>query len=162
MSIYDNIAKKCNTLIADEWTAQGHDLTGKFRSALTYVVREEDGSTKIDLIDGTSGYGVILNKGVTADRIPFSPGSGRKTSKYIEGLARYAKLRMGASDKDAVSIAFAIAHTHKAEGMPSQGSRRYSSTGERTQFVQAVEDKFKAIIEEELRNGYNLNNNSSD
>ena len=150
MSIYNTIAQRCNELIADEWTAQGHDLSGKFRSALTYAVREESDATYIDLIDGTSGYGVILNKGVTADRIPFSPGSGKKTSKYIQGLTRYAMARMGASEKDAVSIAFAIAYKHKEEGMPTQASKRFSSTGERTGFVEAVAGKFQNIIEEEI------------
>ena len=63
MSVFDDIATESLKLIADEWTAQGHDLSGKFRSALTYTIRQESDATYIDLIDGTSGYGAILNKG---------------------------------------------------------------------------------------------------
>lgn len=148
MSVFDDIATESLKLIADEWTAQGHDLSGKFRSALTYTIRQESDATYIDLIDGTSGYGAILNKGVTADRIPFSPGSGRKTSKYIQGLTRYAMARMGASEKDAVSIAFAIAYKHKEEGMPTNASKRFSKTGERTRFVEAVEKKINEVVTE--------------
>lgn len=150
MSVFDDIATESLKLIADEWTAQGHDLSGKFRSALTYTIRQESDATYIDLIDGTSGYGAILNKGVTADRIPFSPGSGRKTSKYIQGLTRYAMARMGASEKDAVSIAFAIAYKHKEEGMPTNASKRFSKTGERTRFVEAVEKKINEVVTERI------------
>lgn len=150
MSVLDDIATESLKLIADEWTAQGHDLSGKFRSALTYTIRQESDATYIDLIDGTSGYGAILNKGVTADRIPFSPGSGRKTSKYIQGLTRYAMARMGASEKDAVSIAFAIAYKHKEEGMPTNASKRFSKTGERTRFVEAVEKKINEVVTERI------------
>ena len=150
MSVLDDIATESLKLIADEWTAQGHDLSGKFRSALTYTIRQESDATYIDLIDGTSGYGAILNKGVTADRIPFSPGSGRKTSKYIQGLTRYAMARMGASEKDALSIAFAIAYKHKEEGMPTNASKRFSKTGERTRFVEAVEKKINEVVTERI------------
>lgn len=150
MSVFDDIATESLKLIADEWTAQGHDLSGKFRSALTYTIRQESDATYIDLIDGTSGYGAILNKGVTADHIPFSPGSGRKTSKYIQGLTRYAMARMGASEKDAVSIAFAIAYKHKEEGMPTNASKRFSKTGERTRFVEAVEKKINEVVTERI------------
>ena len=150
MSVLDDIATESLKLIADEWTAQGHDLSGKFRSALTYTIRQESDATYIDLIDGTSGYGAILNKGVTADRIPFSPGSGRKTSKYIQGLTRYAMARMGASEKDAVSIAFAIAYKHKEEGMPTNASKRFRKTGERTRFVEAVEKKINEVVTERI------------
>ena len=152
IEIYENIAKQALALIAEEWKKQGHNLTGKFVNELTYNISTNSESTKIDLIDGNeNAYGVILNKGVPADKIPFSPGSGAKSSKYIAGLTNYAKLRMGASDKDAVSIAFAIAHKHKKEGMPTQASKKYSKTGERTRFVEAVETKITEIIKKEIK-----------
>jgi len=43
--------------------------------------------------------------------------SGFKTSKYIQGLANFAKIRLGASGKDAISIAFAIAHKQRVDGV---------------------------------------------
>ena len=66
-------------------------------------------------------YGMILNYGVPANRIPYSPGSGAKSSKYIDGLKLYAKLRFNANDKEAERIAFAIARKHKKFGMPLDG-----------------------------------------
>ena len=69
-------------------------------------------------------YMTINNSGVKAERIPYYPGSGNKTSKYIDGLMRYAKQRFGASDKESKSIAFAIASKHKKEGMPTKARWR--------------------------------------
>jgi hypothetical protein len=88
------------------------------------------------------------NTGVTAARIPYSPGSGAKTSKYIDGLIRYAKQRMGASDKEAKGIAFAIASRHKKEGMPTVASAKFSSTGKRTGFIEAALDSKEAEFEQ--------------
>lgn len=144
MDKLDNIAQEIIQLIGDEWIKQGHDLTGAFVQGLSYEIVDNI----IYIYDTTnSGYGKILNAGVSADRIPFSPGSGAKTSKYIQGLVRYARLRMGASDKDALSIAFAIAHKHKKEGMPTEDSIRFSSTGKRTQFVEDATQEVDKIVE---------------
>lgn len=144
MDKLDNIAQEIIQLIGDEWIKQGHDLTGAFVQGLSYEIVDNI----IYIYDTTnSGYGKILNAGVSADRIPFSPGSGANTSKYIQGLVRYARLRMGASDKDALSIAFAIAHKHKKEGMPTQESARFSSTGKRTQFVEDATQEVDKIVE---------------
>jgi hypothetical protein len=100
-------------------------------------------------------YMAINNQGVPANKIPYYPGSGRKTSKYIDGLIEYAKKRMGKSDKEAKSVAFAIASKHKREGMPTKASARFSSTGRRTGFIEiALEknsQKFIDLIEASIR-----------
>jgi hypothetical protein len=146
---YDDIARKVIDLIADEWIKQGHDLTGAFREKMGYEVERTMDTIRINIYDNTANsYGAILNKGVTADRIPFSPGSGAKTSKYIQGLVRYAKLRMGVDDKAALSIAFAIAYKHKAEGMPTAASSRFSQTGKRTQFVEDATKEIDEVVRE--------------
>lgn len=139
----DELARAIIDRIALEWQRQGHHLTGAFEQALTYEI---DGET-IRIYDN-KGYGSILNKGVPAEQIPFSPGSGAKTSRYIQGLANYAKLRMGVNDKLALSIAFAIAYTHKREGMPSKGSVKYSSTGKRIQFVEDGVPEIERLVDD--------------
>ena len=152
MTDFDDIAKSIIKEIADEWQAQGHDLTGKFREGMSYKVTTTGSITKIEIFDTTdSGYGKILDSGVKAENIPFYPGSGRKSSEYINGLTRYAKLRMGASDKDAISIAFAIAHKHKKEGMPLPSTSQYSKTGRRTKFVDDAAKRFDKIIQEKIK-----------
>ena len=135
--------------IGDEWQAQGHDLTGKFKDSLKYKINRGEDFVELDVIG--EHYGGIINEGVTADQIKYPFAKAR-----ILGLTNYAKLRMGASDKDAVSIAFAIATKHAREGMPLPSSRRYSKTGERTKFIEAAEKKFKQIIEDNVNN--NMNN----
>jgi hypothetical protein len=141
------IAQDIVTAIADEWNAQGHDLNGSFRDGMRYRITEENDVAKIEIIDTTdSSYGKILNEGVTAQQIrsPFAPAR-------IRGLTMYAKLRMGASDKDAVSIAYAIASKHAKEGMPTPSSRQYSSTGNRTHFVEDAQKKITEILNKGLK-----------
>ena len=135
--------------IGEEWQAQGHDLTGKFKDSLKYKINRGEDFVELDVIG--EHYGGIINEGVTADQIKYPFAKAR-----ILGLTNYAKLRMGASDKDAISIAFAIATKHARDGMPLPSSRRYSKTGERTKFIEAAEKKFKQIIEENVN--YDNNN----
>ena len=98
---------------------QGRSLTGALVNSIDYSVNATVNSAFIEftLLD----YGMILNYGVPANRIPYSPGSGAKSSKYIDGLKLYAKLRFNANDKEAERIAFAIARKHKKFGMPLDG-----------------------------------------
>lgn len=146
------IADEIKQLLIDEWVKQGHRLTGAFEAGLEYEITTQGDDSRITFYDTTErGYGKIINDGVTADRIPFYPGSGNKTSKYIQGLVNYAKLRMGASDKDAVSIAFAIAYKHKKEGMPTEASKRFSSTGKRVNFVGDATQEVDDIIEKHIQ-----------
>ncbi len=141
------IGQEVINLIADEWEKQGHNMTGAFVAAMTSEAIEEGDTLTINIYDNTQrSYGVILDDGVTADRIPFYPGSGRETSKYIAGLESYVQRRMGLSDKDALSIAFAIAYKHKEEGMPTQASSKFSQTGKRTGFVNDATQQIDEIV----------------
>ena len=134
--------------IAIAWRAQGHELTGAaVRDMETRIVQTAKGYR----IDGyLNDYMAYLNTGIPASRIPYTRGSGARTSQYIAGLQRYAKMRMGVSDKEALRIAFAIASKHKREGMPTRASARYSRTGKRTGFVDAAltakEQEFEDLI----------------
>ena len=132
----EKAAQRIIESIKNEWVLQGHHLTGGFEDKLSYETEESGNKVMLHILDNTKRvHGKILNRGVPAEKILFSPGSGRKESEYIKGLIKYAKLRMGATDEEALSIAFAIAYTHKAEGMPSKGSQRFSKTGKRIEFV---------------------------
>lgn len=156
--VVQQIADLALQWVAAAWRAQGHELTGQ-------AVRDME--TRISVtakgyqIDGyLNDYMAYLNTGVPASRIPYSPGSGAARSKYIAGLERYAKMRMGASDREALSIAFAIASKHKWEGMPTRGSARYSSTGKRTGFVDEAlsgkETDIEALISQWVETAFNV------
>ena len=148
-------ATTISTIVIDairaEWVTQGHSLTGAFEQSLKAVVTQGD-SIIIQIVTDKE-YGVILNEGVPAANIPYSGRSGKGgTSKYIQGLVEYAKRRMGASDKDAVSIAFAIANKHKEEGMPTANSAKFSKTGQRTKYLEAVDEKIRDEIKDQILN----------
>ena len=142
----DDISLLAITVVANEWRAQGHELSGSAVKQMETVIREEIASI---VIEGyVPDYMAINNQGVPSNKIPYYPGSGRKTSKYIDGLIDYVKRRMGKSDKEAKGIAFAIASKHKKEGMPTKGSVRFSTTGKRTGFIeQALEKNSPKFIE---------------
>ena len=64
------------------------------------------------------------------------------------------------AEREAKSIAFAIASRHKKEGMPSNASARFSSTGKRTGFIEAaldgIEPKLAALIEQGIEETINF------
>jgi hypothetical protein len=135
----DDISLLAITVVANEWRAQGHELSGSAVKQMETVITEEINAIVIEGL--VPDYMAINNSGVTAARIPYTPNSGRPPSKYISGLIDYVKRRMGKSDKEAKGIAFAIASKHKKEGMPTKASVRYSSTGKRTGFIEQALDK---------------------
>ena len=149
----DDISTLAIEVIAMEWRAQGHELTGSAVKQMETIVKVEVNSIVIEGL--VPDYMAINNQGVPANKIPYYPGSGNKTSKYISGLIDYVKRRMGKSDKEAKGIAFAIASKHKREGMPTKGSVRFSTTGRRTGFIEQALDKnsqkFIDLIEASIR-----------
>ena len=156
-AIVQKIANLALQAVAIEWKAQGHNLTGNAIQQLeTRIVAGSDIIIQGYVVD----YMANLNSGVTAANIPYSPGSGARSSKYIAGLIDYVKRRMGKSDREAKSIAFAIASKHKREGMPSKASARFSSTGKRTGFIEAaldgVEPELARLIERGVEESINF------
>jgi len=142
--------------IVDNYIAQGHRMTGTFAETLKIVLKTE---LYDKVIEGLGEhYAIFLDKGVSKGRIPFNPGSGAGRSMYIEGLKAFAEIKMGLSGKEALGAAFAIAHTHKKEGMPTIGSYKHSKTGMRTRFVtDALTDAAKHMgIEIERWGGKNI------
>jgi len=138
------------TAVVNEWKAQGHNLTGKAISEIETIVKFQVNELQITGL--VLDYMAINNQGVPSDRIPYYPNSGNRESEYIKGLIKYAKMRMGASDKKAKSIAFAIASKHKKEGMPTRASARFSSTGRRTGFIEIALEKNNAKFIELIEN----------
>lgn len=119
--------------LAFEFSQQGHNNTGAGIESIVYAVKQFGNVYQLDL--SFNKYMIYQDKGITADRIPFSFGSGNKTSKYIAGLTKWVMQRgMANNRKKARSIAFAIAKTHKKEGMPTRGSYLYSRNGRRKNF----------------------------
>ena len=132
---------------------QGHKLSGTLQDSIM--------AHNVTVLNGFylnfyyEDYGVPLDTGVPSNKIPFSPGSGAKQSKYIDGLIKYVKARMNISgDKEAKGIAFAIAYKQKREGMSTESSKRFSSTGKRNNWVnntlERIDDKLTQLINDTL------------
>lgn len=113
---------------------QGHYLTGALeQSVQSRFVSNSDGVT-LEMV--ALDYINDLETGIPGNQIDVTDAS------YIEGLARYAKLRFGLkSDRQALRAAFRIAAKHRKEGMPTRNSYQFSSTGERTEAVQTSYDE---------------------
>jgi len=139
MEYLKKIGEDVKDLMIDQWEMQGHVMpNSKFIEQLEYEITEEEGTIFI------RWYGVHyakhINRGVAANDIPYSRGSGRKKSDYIKGLVKYVERRMGIGGKEGLSIAFAIANKHKQEGMPTEKSKKYSQTGKRTGWLDEAID----------------------
>lgn len=128
----------------------GHVMTGSLRDSLESQITETSTSAVIEIL--LNDYGLALDQGVPPDRVPFDfipPYRGGR-SDYIEGLARFATLKLGAnSEREALSIAFAIANKHKRAGLPVAGPSEFiQKTLDTTeqQITQAVEDYAAAVF----------------
>jgi hypothetical protein len=145
----EQVGEVVKKAVKQAFIMQGRTLTGALVNSIDYSVNATVTSAFIEftLLD----YGMILNYGVPANRIPFSPGSGAKSSKYIDGLKMYAKLRFNANDKEAERIAFAIAHKHKKFGMPLD-----KKTGAVEQGIKESSDEVEALISEALTQVINV------
>ena len=151
LQILLNAANFIAERIKEEFVKQGHSMTQEWENN---VIAEEDNDNSASV--WAYGYGLVLNEGVTADRIPFG-GNGTSSnteSKYILGLVRFAKLRKpGISDKQALRMAFAIANVQKMEGMPTDNSFQYSTTTERKGFIAVSEILYIADLDDKVFDG---------
>ena len=126
---------------------QGHYLTGKLSRSINYEIESGAGIVTAKMF--IEDYGLSIEFGIPANKIPYGGGKGGGTSKYIQGLIRFWELR-GLSGRNAVGAAFATAKKQKREGMPTRGSSAFSSTGKRTGFIKAALDKEIPIIRKEI------------
>ena len=146
------IGEAVNSVMIRYWELQGHVMQpSRFIEEMELDIDPQEFS-----VSGTSvHYHKYVRHGVSAERIPYTRGSGAGSSRYIQGLTKYVKNRMGLQGVEAVSVAFAIANVHKQEGMPTQASRAYSQTGERTRFVEnAIEEIERDQILDEIIDRY--------
>lgn len=130
--------------LVNELKLQGHDLTGRLISEIEIVVKQRGDLTTGEIL--FLFYARFLELGVKRSNIPFSGRSGGRKSKYIEALIDYFEKR-GLRSREAKSAAFATAHKHKREGMPTRASKRFSRVGTRTGFIgRTVKKNEKTIL----------------
>ncbi len=145
MSLLENFKQEYNELGIEitrqfiyELQQQGHRASGGLANSVAMLVDNNlDGFiAELEMLE----YGIILNRGVTASRIPYTQGSGSKTSKFIEALIAWIKLKKIAIGigKTVEGLAIGIARKMKVEGMPTTGSFRFSKNGRRKGWIDYV------------------------
>lgn len=142
----DSILKQLGDVIVNdlkkELKEQGHYLIGGIERSLSYKVKNLGNKIELDIVTDKQ-YAPYLEHGVKSNKIPYSAGSGAKSSKYIDGLTNYSMLRFGLDKKEAKKVAFKIAKRHKKEGMPTRNSYQYAQNGERKFFAKRVFNIYK-------------------
>lgn len=146
LKIREAFEKFIKDALLKEWTAQGHFMNGKVVEEMDMIV--EQTLESVSFLFFFLPYGTYIESGVSASNIPFSGATGQGgRSAYIQALIGYALKKLQVDGlKEAKSAAFAIAHTHRKEGMPGRASARFSSTGKRTEWINETFKKNRAVI----------------
>lgn len=145
------IGKTLANWIKKEWRDQGHRASGKLIKSVKSFVADLLKDTEIQITHRY--YGRFQEKGIKPSAIPYSRGSGKKTSKFIDALIEWIKLKRiaGGLFKDIRSMAFAVATNMKKEGMPTSGSFKFSKNGRRTGAIRYVTRVYKNEITEDIQ-----------
>ena len=150
--LIDILSKFIFKQLTQELIRQGHNLTGalidSFEAKISTFTSD---NLTIDFL--MNNYGLSLNYGIKPSRIPYTPPPPFRggTSKYIEGLIRFAKLKFGADQRRATSIAFAIARRQKEKGYPLTGKIGFIDN-----VLKADETKIEQVIEIYFEESLNL------
>ena len=136
------LATRLIASLSNELINQGHRGTGKLIASL----KAEVDNINLKVVIKSKFYAIFVNNGVLPSQIksPFAP-------KRIEALRRWVMRVLGKSDKEAKGLAYAIALTHKRQGMPSFNSYRHSKNGRRRNFVQFAIASERKFIKEEIK-----------
>jgi len=142
LSRLNEFAADIAVLFVEELEQQGHRATGNLIRSV--VAKVSAGLDEIDIAMSHFNYGVVVNTGVISGRVPYSRGSGAKTSKFIDALMAWIRQRgiAGGLDKTVRSIAFAMATAMKRDGIPTKGSYAFTSNGRRTEWIDYIYNKY--------------------
>lgn len=132
---------------------QGHRATGGLINSIENVVTKKLNQITQDILHAE--HGRPQNTGVGPGRIAYYPGSGKKTSKFIQALSAWVRLKKLTSglDKDVMRATFAIANKMKKTGMPTPNSYRFSRNGRRKGWLTHTIKIFKPQIELRIDTG---------
>tara|TARA_R110002126_G_scaffold117574_2_gene257379 strand:- start:1048 stop:1542 length:495 start_codon:yes stop_codon:yes gene_type:complete len=132
-----------------ELKRQGHNLTGALIESFEAKIQEKTDSITIEFL--MLKYAFSLNKGIKPSKIPYTIGGPPRggTSKYIQGLIRFAQIKFKADKRRAKQIAFAIARKQKQKGYPLTGKIGFIDNVLKAD-SEAIENIIEAYFEESL------------
>jgi len=144
-TLLNSIGEVVKKAVIYNFKLQDHVMTGDLIDTINYKIQTTDIGGRVDFY--LNDYGMYQNYGVTPSQIkkPFA-------RPRIEGLQRFAKLKLGISDeKEALRVAFAIATKHKLEGMPTNNSKSMGKkTGAINDALKDVEKEVAELIEKAM------------
>lgn len=121
--IYREAADFINKILRKELVDQGHHLTGALEESIAFTISK---TGDINRLEGFAAhYSQFVEHGFPASSASY---------KQVPFLIDYFIAR-GLDEKEATAAAFATVTVWMKEGMPTQASKRFSSTGSRTNFV---------------------------
>ena len=124
--IYPGAERMINEIIRNEFIAQGHTLTGTAEASLGY---QSSSTGKTDTMTGTMvDYAKYVRDGFPAESSSF---------RQFPFVYKYL-LQRGYPDKEAKRFAAMTIRKWMKEGMSTQASKRFSSTGARQHFVESA------------------------
>jgi len=142
----ENMADRAKLELAE----QGHRASGRGIDSIEAKITEV-AITRIVGVILANDYLIPVDTGVPAARVPFSGVGGGGTSKYIQGLINWINIiKPGLSAPENKSFAFAIAYTHKKQGIPTSKSYAFSKNGRRTGWIAAGLAATQADFEKDL------------
>lgn len=146
--LYKGAEPLINDLLRKEMKAQGHHLTGAMEDSLGSEIFRKG---KAEVMEGIAvNYTKFVNEGFPAESASF---------KQVPFLIEYFVKRgfpMASSNSQtttAIGMAFATVRKWMKEGMPTQSSKRFSSTGSRTNMIESAMTGAATKIDEYMTNG---------
>lgn len=141
--LLQDLAKILVAEMRNQLRIAGHVMTGDLVQSVESQIQSTVTTATIEIL--LNSYGLSLDRGVPPERIPFTEPSGRGgRSLYIEGLQRFAQLKLGVTDnRESLGIAFAIARKHKEKGMPIKGPTEFIN-----KTVKATDQDLQNFIEQ--------------
>jgi len=119
--ILNKTARLLNKALILELSDQGHTLTGALERSINSAYRVIEKSKETEL----TGYALEYAQSLE---------SGEGKLPTVAELFKYFKLR-GLNDTEATRAAILTFRKQAKEGMPTEGSKRFSKTGERKHFI---------------------------
>ena len=122
--IYEGAERLINEFIRKEMVAQGHHLNGRMEESLESDIFKKK---KAEVMEGFAvDYTQFVEHGFPASSASF---------KQVPFLIKFFQQR-GYDEQNATAFAFATVKKWMKEGMPTQASKRFSTTGSRTNMIE--------------------------
>lgn len=135
----------------EELIEQGHNASGRLIASFEGQVQEVANQFFAEI--SVNDYAIYLDTGVPAKSIPYSRGSGAKTSKFIQGLFEWSQyVKPGLPDSERRAFVFSVANSMKKQGSPTSGAYAFSRNGRRKgwtdETIRAAEESIARMIED--------------